>query len=164
MALVVETGSGTNPSANSFADLATLKAYLSARGIALPADAAIEVAAIEAMDYINAKEARLQGARVSAAQPHCFPRSGVSVFGFDVAENEVPKQAIQAQCQLTADKLSGVDLMPNVTGPQMIREKIGPLDTEWAESDTSGPTLAKAEAILEPLYQVGGFRLKTYRA
>lgn len=164
MALVVETGTGANPSANSFADLATLKAYLTARGIALPADATIEVAALEAMDYITAKEGRLQGSRVSADQPLCYPRTGVVVFGFDVAADAIPKQLVSAQCRLTADSLSGVDLMPNVTGPQMIREKIGPLDTEWAESDTSGPTLAKAEAFLEPLYQVGGFRLKTYRA
>lgn len=165
MALVVENGSGTEASANTFADVDRIKLYLTARGIAIPSDAEIIVAAIEAMDYIRSVEERLQGSRVSGTQPTPFPRTGVKLFGFEVAEDEIPYQLIEAQCQLAADSLSGVDLLPNTVSAPIKREKTGPLETEYAiaAGDLSTPHLAKADAMLRPFYRQGGFGLKVTR-
>lgn len=165
MALVIEDGSGLEASANSFADLDRIKAYLSARGIAAPADNVIEIAAIQAMDWIKANEERLQGSRVSGSQPLPFPRTGVMLFGFEVSEFEVPYQIVEVQCQLAADSLSGVELMPNTTSAPIKREKTGPVETEFAvgAGDLNSPHLAKAQAMLKPLCRVGGFALKVSR-
>lgn len=166
MALVVEDGTGSNEAANTFADLAAIKSYLGARGIALPQDNDIVIMAIKAMDYIVSREEQLQGVRIALEQQLPYPRIGVVVFGFDLATDVVPTQAIAAQCQLVADQANGVDIMPNTTSAPIKREKTGPLETEYAVSagDLASPVLAAAEALLKPLYRSGGFRLKTYRA
>lgn len=166
MALVVETGDGLNASANSFADLTAIKAYLTDRGIAAPADATLIIQAILAMDWIASKEDRLQGARVSEAQPLCYPRCGVVLYGFDVGETTLPKTATLLQCQLVADQVSGIEIMPNMTEPTIKREKIGPTETEYAVQNgaTNEPILAAANSLLKVLSRNSGGSIRTYRA
>lgn len=167
MALIVETGAIV-ANANSFNDLAALRAYALARGVALSAtDSVVEALSFKAMDYIAAQEPRMEGSRVSADQELCYPRECVTINGFDVAIDAIPKALKSAQCQLVIDAHNGIDLMPSAQGAAVKREKVGPLETEYAVGGADGtgrvPDLAAAEALLAPLYGSGGF-LITERA
>lgn len=135
MALVVETGSGTTPSANSYADLAFIRAYNIARGRVEIEDAdddELNAQAIQAMDFIEAQEADMKGERVyGAAQPLSFPRNNVVLFGDTFANDAIPIQLKNAQAELTWQVSSGVNLFPTTTGQAVKRKKTGPLEKEF---------------------------------
>lgn len=136
MALVVETGSGTNPAANSYDALADLRAYNVARGRAYTSgdvnDATAEAQAIQAMDYIEALEGDMQGQRVFGAdQPLSWPRQYVVLYGDDFPIDEIPQALKNAQAELMWQIKSGVNLVPTTQGAQVKRRKTGPLETEW---------------------------------
>lgn len=166
MALIVETGAIV-ANANSFNTLSELRAYALARGVTLSADdATVEAQSFKAMDYIAAQESRMNGNRVSIDQELCYPRECVTINGFEVASDAVPKTLKSAQCQLVIDVHNGIDLMPSAQGAVVKREKVGPLETEYAVSGGMtgrAPELTAADNLLAPLYGAGGF-LITERA
>ena len=167
MALVIEDGSIV-ANANSFVTVAEIRAYALARGITVSAtDSEVEPFAIKAMDFIESKEGQFQGSRVSAAQTLPFPRTGVYIYGNLVPDTVIPNAAKRAQLQLALDSSQGVDLMPTVSGAAVKREKVGPLETEYEVSATSGyngqPDLQAANSWLDLLYGTGGFTLRTVR-
>jgi hypothetical protein len=66
IAIVVETGAGTDPTANSYCSVADLQAYAALRGSALPAAADdCAMLLIRAMDYIEAQRDRFKGVKSS---------------------------------------------------------------------------------------------------
>lgn len=157
MALVIEDGSLVD-GATSFATVAQLTTYAASRGVTnLPdTEPGKEVLLIKAMDFLASQESRFQGARVSATQSLSWPRSGVVLFGSEFAEDAIPKNLIDAQCQLAMDAVS-VDLQPNGTGREVIREKLDVLETEYAPtgSGTLQPQLNKALSLLSILFTTG---------
>lgn len=167
MALVVETGAIV-AGANSFNDLTALRAYATARGVTLSAtDSVVEGFALDAMDYIMSREDEMAGNRVSIDQTLCYPRKCVKLFGFAVPSDSIPTNLKSAQCQLVIDRHNGVDLMPTGSGPAVKREKVGPLETEYAVGGADGtgltPDLTAADALLDPLMDSGG-GFRTVRA
>lgn len=169
MALVIEDGSIV-ANANSFVTVAEIRAYALARGITVSAtDSEVEPHAIKAMDYIEVKEAegRLAGSRVSAEQTLPYPRTGVYIYGVLVPDTVIPNAAKRAQLQLSLDSSQGVNLMPTITSAAVKREKVGPLETEYEVSATSGyngqPDLQAANSWLDLLYGAASFTLRTVR-
>lgn len=167
MALVIEDGSIV-ANANSFVTVEEIRVYALQRGFELPAeDSKVEVFAINAMDYIFSKEEQFQGVRTSEVQELPEPRTGAYVYGKLVGSNVIPPAAKRAQLQLALDNSQGVDLMPTVTGAAVKREKVGPLETEYEVSATSGysgqPDLQAANSWLDLLYGTSGFTLRTVR-
>lgn len=166
MALIVETGAIV-ADANSFNTLVELRAYALARGVTLSAtDSEVEADSFKAMDYIAAQEGRMAGDRVSIDQELCYPREGVTINGFCVPSDAIPKTLKSAHAQLVIDAHNGVDLLPTGSGAVVKREKVGPLETEYAVSGSMtgrSPELTAADALLAPLYGSGGF-LITERA
>jgi hypothetical protein len=68
IAIVVETGTGTNQAANSYAAVSDLRSYALLRGAALPvADDDCAVLLLRAMDYIEAQRNRFKGVKTSQA-------------------------------------------------------------------------------------------------
>ena len=167
MALIIEDGTIVS-GANSYASLAVLRAYATARGITLSAtDATVEVMAIKAMDYLEAKRNQYQGEKVSNTQELQFPRYNLIIDGFDFPANDIPNELIKAQCQLVLEVNAGNILMPTLTEAPIKKEVIGPIETEYAVSAGNSflPDFQAVESLLAPLYKdnQSGFSLTSIR-
>lgn len=163
MALIIEDGS-LPPGANSYTTVAAARAYAEARAATFPADdVAGEVLAIKAMDYIEALRGQFVGSRYSRDQALSWPREGVTLDGFDYLATEVPALLADAQRAVMIEIAAGLDVMPTGTGKEVIRKKIGELETEWAAGSGNAPTpvMRKVNALLRPL--LGGSGMTTVR-
>lgn len=166
MALIVEDGSIV-ANAVTYVSATDLAAYATARGLTLPADeASRERLLVKAMDFLELLESRFQGSRVSVEQALAWPRYGVTLNGFSVADDSIPTALKNALCQLACDANS-VDLMPNGTGREIIRQKVDVIETEYANTGSGSvtPELNKAMAFLTPLFADGatGFTIPIIR-
>lgn len=162
MALVIEDGSIV-AGANSYITVAQLKAYASDRGVELPADdSALEPMIVQAGDYLNSYEPKFKGKRVDPTQSMAWPRNGAVIYGVEFVDNAIPAQLIAAQCQAAILVSQGVDLMPNITGFAVRREKVDVIEFEYATgggvnnsaTPEMTPTFPSVEALLVPL--IGG--------
>lgn len=164
MALVVESGSGGVPGANSYVSLQDIRTFADDRAIDIEAveDNRLSAYAIRAMDWLEAREMRFLGSRTSADQPLSWPRSGAILPHREIPDDEIPTNLKSAQCQLVCDIAAGLDLMPNQTNaPVVTREKVDVIEVEYAAgSGGVVPTPTAALALLKPLEQSGfGFNL-----
>lgn len=166
MALLIEDGNGVT-GANSYVTLDQIKAFAVARGYVLPAtDAAIEVLAVKAKDHLEAQRARYKGNKLYGLGFLQWPRSGVRVDGFEIAENVIPDELKNAQCQLCVDLqiADTVATAPNTAGLVVKREKIDVLETEYFSPNEAVPmatsaVMPKVDAFLEPLFKWIGLRV-----
>lgn len=167
--LIVEDGSIV-PNANTYASIATLRAYAEMRpNIDLPDDDdELAKMCIVAMDYLESLEWRFKGQRVNPElQVLSWPRSGVVINCYPQPNTTIPKNLVNALCQLTveATTLNG-DLNPSQTEYAIKQEVIGPMSTTYAVDTVNGstvftPTFPKVTAFLRPLFtSMGG---STYR-
>jgi hypothetical protein len=55
--------------------------------------------------------------------------------------------------QLAVHSLDGIDLIPTITGPFIVKDKIGPLETTYSEklNTSNEPTLPLVDALLNIL-------------
>lgn len=168
MALIVETGAGNNPAANSYATTQDLRDYASARGVDLSSvsDADAEILMIKAMDYLESLGPKFKGMKSTLAQPLQWPRVdvwGVGFFDALLPSNEIPRELIFAQLSLAVESFAGNELMPNDDGKgAIIKERIeGAI--EIAYQNNSGrqrpPAFAKANALLSSLLKHNGLVL-----
>jgi len=166
MALIVEDGTLV-ANANSYASLATIKAYAALRGITLGTDPVIENQAILATDYIESKRNKFQGLKVLSTQALQFPRIYLVIDDNEFPENEIPKELINAECQLVIEQQKGIELMPTINEAPIKKEVIGPMSTEYAVSEGNifEPALLAVDALLQPLFKnvSSGFSIKTIR-
>lgn len=143
MALIVEDGTGL-PNAESYISVADADAYLESRGLSAwgPLDVADKEKALRrATDYMSAYYgSRWKGCRVTSTQSLDWPRydvprpdvpGGYSAFPIYYDPAQVPVDVKHA-CALLALKATTEELAPDQCRP-MIREKVGPLDTTWAQ-------------------------------
>lgn len=165
MALVVETGSGSNPAANSYATLLEIRAYNTARGRTLDVvDATVEAQAILAMDYIEFQEPNMQGWRTFGSdQPLSFPRENIIINGDYLPNNEIPTQIKNAQAEMTWQIDQGVIPFKTITTAALKRRKTGPLEKEWFEGEPSQPSIPYVDRWLEPFLISIGFDLRVER-
>lgn len=165
MALIVEDGSIVD-GANSYVSLTEIKAYCEARGLELPAeDADIEVMAVQAFDYLEAKDG-WKGCTVIPNQRTDWPRDGVVVDRYPLPSTEIPWQLKEAQCQATYEA-TVTDLMPNPSAA-IKREKVDVLETEYQDgaSSTYGEAIfPKVDSKLRCLMDSGSSgRIRVRRA
>lgn len=184
MTLTVENGSGVQ-NANSYISVADARAYATARGATLPADdTQLEASILKGMDYIEAQRSEFQGGKTYTGVPGfwsgtCFdlappsdvdshdaqalqwPRFGVYVDNIPISGNAIPKELVSALAQCVIEISAGADLQENTD--QMIKsEKVDVVETVYMTatdvgSTGLGKTFPKVEALLAPLYKVGGF-------
>lgn len=158
MPLTIEDGTGV-AGANSYADVTGARAYATARGLTLPvADADIEALLILAMDFIEAHRSQFQGVKTASTNPLQFPRTGVSLDGYELADSAIPQILKDAQAQLAIDAVSS-SLMPTGTGREVIKEKVDVIEVSYATSGNTNtqPIFTKAVAMLRPLLKSGLF-------
>lgn len=169
MALIIETGAGDNPLANSYQNVDDLRLYADARGVNLDQknNKELEVALIKAMDYLEAQRDRYKGDKVSASQPLQWPRSDVydvEQRGALMPNDEIPRLVQYAQLSLAIEALSQ-DLMPNPDKTEkgaVTKEKVGELEVTYSSPTINQDfvsALAKPNALLSPLYEQNGLSL-----
>ena len=121
----------TSPTFNSYADVAGLLAWASARGYDVPEDSA-EMLLFQAMDYLGLQS--WAGEPTDSAQPLPWPRSGVTVGGNPIPSDKIPPALIQAQYRL-AVSAQEIELMPGFGGAQAVEEAVsGAVSIKYAES------------------------------
>ena len=135
-----------------YATAEELTAYAAARGVTLAQDPTVLLTL--ALDYIESLEPLLDGERVDPSQPYSWPRT---------LTTEVPLAIKQSQmiAAMTAD--TGVVLMPVTSGAQIIREKVGPLETEYAEGVSTGVSIPQIDGLIAPFLKNSGFFLSLVR-
>jgi hypothetical protein len=167
MALVVEDGSLV-AGADSYIALAAARTYAAGRGLLLAADdSTAEQQLRRAFDKIEGYRSRYQGEKASSDQLTQWPRTSVVIDGNDWSSAVIPNEIKYAQVHFAAAIQGGVDLSPVASGEAFaIREKIGPIETEYSEAvSTSGvPIVRAAEDLFAPLMRNSGGLVSTERA
>jgi len=171
MALVIETGAGDNPSANSYASVQDLRDYADARGVDLSAltDPECEPLMIRAMDYLEGLRGRYKGviAHPEYPQPLQWPRADAWGIAYPDAlfpSDQIPRELIYAQLALAIDAQDN-DLQPNRlptdTGPVTKERVEGAVEVTYAApvQQQYTPAFAKADALLAPLLKNNGLFL-----
>lgn len=161
MALTIEDGTIV-ANAVSYVTAAEARAYALARGVTLSAvDAEVEQLLIRAMDYLEAKRAQYQGAKVDPLQSLQWPRTDVIIDCNEFPFDEIPNELKKAQCQLALEAHNGIDLMPTRSGGFVKLEKVGPIETQFSEKVGAGvsPDMTAVDALLSPLFAACGQRL-----
>ena len=160
MAIIVEGGTGV-AGANSYASLATLRAYALARGVTLSADdPTLEAQTIQAMDYLESFAPRFLGLRVERDQALSWPRYGVYINGFEYASTDIPPQLVDAESALVMDITAGIDLFnPALASLPIIKERVeGAVEVQY--SDPSGSYVAtqirQSIRLIQQLLSAGG--------
>lgn len=166
MAIVVEDGSIV-AGANSYLSLEDVRAFALARGVTLSTtDATVEAQLIKASDYIEAREAKFVGCRVSEDQVLCWPR-----YAHWFRSDTIPAKIVQAQAFLVMAQAASVDIVPIGSPPDQYpisREKVGPLETAYAvqagpsSTVATMPTIPAAEEALAYYYSRAGARIEAY--
>jgi hypothetical protein len=154
MALVVEDGSIV-AGADSWISLSDARALAAKYGYALPADdTEAEAALRNGAMYIGLFESALCGRRVSAVQSLSFPRTGISLYGFPVANNVIPDQVKLAQVIAGVEYGSGADVRASSDGRVTTMERVeGAVTVQYANNGNTGATITITAAIdaLRPL-------------
>jgi hypothetical protein len=169
MALVVEDGTIV-VGANSYVTIETARAYATSRGLSLSAiDSVVEAQLVLAMDYLESLRSKYKGAKTDVVTPQAlqWPRSEVVIDGEDFGANSIPQELQDAQCRLAIEQEAGIELFPSQgeEGKFIVREKIGPLSTEYSEKVVGRiqPVLTAVSSLLAPLLKEGGLSLKAIR-
>lgn len=161
MAIIVETGAGI-ANANSYVSVSDAKAYAAARGKTFEADPACEHALILAADYLNAIPS-FAGSQVETGQSLVWPRQNVYLNGELFGDDAIPPNLVKAQIELALLIDSGVELLPVNEGKFVIREKVGPIETQYSDKVGFGRVdLTYINALLASLLGYAG-PLRTYR-
>lgn len=152
MALIVEDGTG-KPDAESYASVAQLRAYCTARGLALGVaatdDTKAEQQLRQATDYLAAYGSYWQGARAVPGQALDWPRTGVMLYGAPVASDSVPRQVIDAACLLAQKATSGP--LVKDEGREKAKVKVGPIETEYTPGSSQQTKFVDVGRTLAPL-------------
>lgn len=162
--LVPEDGSGSDPTANTFATLVEIRAYNVDRGRTVSADDVVLTGeAIQAMDYIQSLEPQMDGTRTNGySQPLCFPRDGLYLFGTAFPNDSIPVELKNAQAELVYQVEQGIVLLPTKTGQDVKRRKIGPIEREFF-GPNPGTSMEAASYWLQLFLVGGGARLPVVR-
>lgn len=143
--------------ANSYQTLVDAQAFLTGIGLITPA--IDDEALIRAYYYVNGFESRYQGQRISADQTGSFPRSGVCINGFPLANDSIPSQLIQAQAYTAFYEAQNPGItQPNGNGATITHEEVtGAIAVDYADNGISSDSfnMSAVDALLSQIF--GGF-------
>ena len=154
MALVVETGNIV-PGADSYISLSDARALAAKYGYVQPADdTEAEAALRNGAMYVGLQEPAMCGRRVSASQSLSVPRTGISLYGFPVANNVIPDQVKLAQLIAGVEYGNGADVRASSDGRITTMERVeGAVTVQYADNGNTGATITITAAMdaLRPL-------------
>jgi hypothetical protein len=163
MALIIEDGSIV-AGANTYVSRADYIAFAASVGVAIPDDEAADVELVKAAQFINSKEGRLKGSRVSRDQPLAYPRKDLELEGWSWSSSEIPRQVLSCQLNLALDVHAGVDLFnpaPATTSAVKRKRVEGVVEIEYATSDAPAKMARDSSglALLNLLMKRSGLQL-----
>ncbi len=152
MSLIVETGTGSS-TAESYASVAQADTRLANLGMTTWASGTVtaerEQALRRATAYMEqAYRNRWKGTRLLRVQALSWPRYGVCADGYPVDSTVVPDAVVNA-CIDLAFKAAAGDLNPDLT-KTIVREKVGPLETEYSPHSPDATRYRSIDQALEP--------------
>jgi hypothetical protein len=155
MALIVEDGTGVE-GANSYADIVTIDAYHTALGATTWTgdDTAKEQAVIRAMRWLESNNfVGVKGAYTNALE---WPRNDAySRNGYLIPDNEIPTSLKESLAEAALIELvTPNSLSPTITGRNVKKKVVGPLETEYFQSASSTAIYSTIEARLMPLLRL----------
>lgn len=158
--LIVEDGTGSEPTANSYCSLIEINDFCTLRGVVLPVDEVqATVLAIKAMDYLETKW--YVGELIDVDQSLSWPRKCVRYEnGMPFPEDTIPKNLKNAQMQLVIEQINGVDIMPTGQGGAFVtREKVDVIEVDYSDKlGTFSPSMPLVDAYLQGLLRSSGLR------
>lgn len=165
MSLIVEDGTGME-TAESYASVAQADARLAALGMTNWAtitptekEQALRRATVAMVQFCGG---RWKGTRLYRVQALDWPRYGVEVDGYAVPSTEVPVDVRNA-CIDLAIKAAAGDLNPDLSRA-VKREKVGPLETEYADYSPQSTRYRALEQALSSYLRGSGASVPLYRA
>lgn len=164
MAIEIEDGTG-KANAESYVSVSDLGSYLSNRGLTLAAsDTVKEQLLRKAMDYAEGYGHRFSGLKLTRDQALQWPRGYATQDGYELPTDEIPTALKNAVCQLAYD-INATDPFPVGEGREVIREKLGPIETEYRPQGATAifPRFTKFEVLIRGLLKAHS-GLSTYRA
>ena len=161
MALIIEDGSQV-VDANSYVTDAEYTAYATLKGLTVGATPPLrEVELLRAMDYLQGLEQSFKGTRVSSSQSVSFPRYNVSLYGYLLASDKIPKELKNGQFEAAFYSVTGT-LTPNESIKNVSKEKLGDLEVEYFKGGQSSRVIVKrANVYLQPLLQDSNALVRT---
>ena len=163
MTLIVEDGSGLSTS-ESYISVSDADARHTALGNTAwtGADAVKESALRRATQYMTqAYRQRWKGTRLLREQALDWPRYGVFVDNFYLDTVVVPDDVANACADLALRALTN-DLAPD-TERAVVREKVGPLETEYAPYAPQSTSWTAINMALAPYMKSGGVNVPLVR-
>lgn len=152
--LIVEDGTIVS-GADSYVSLVDARALAAKYNLALPADdTEAEAALRNGAVYVGLQEPFMCGSRVSPAQELSFPRQGISLYGYPVADNVIPAQVIRAQVIAAVEYGSGTDVRASTDGRSTSMERVeGAVTVQYFNNGATGANTVITAAIdaLRPL-------------
>lgn len=164
MTLIVENGTGL-ANAESYISVADADARHAAFGNTTwtGTDAAKESALRRSTAYMEQTyRQRWKGTRLKRDQALSWPRYGAQVDGYDVSSIVVPIEVINACADLALRALAA-DLSED-QGRVVIREKVGPLETEYSEFGPQGTRFTAVDGLLGAFLKGSGASVSLVRA
>ena len=156
--IIVEDGSIV-ANANSYVSEAEFATYASDRGIVINGIKSILL--IQAMDAIELEN--FIGTKYTKDQPLMWPRSGVVLYGYSLGVDQIPDLLKEAQMELALAIDAGNN--PLATQDRTVkREKVGPIDTEYDNSQNITPYLTAVRSKLSALVHGGRGNVVVIRA
>lgn len=168
MPLIVEDGTGKSD-ADSYVSLADARTIAGGYGFSLPEDdTAAEAALRNGAVYVDLQEPAMCGRRVSATQGRAYPRTGVSLYGFPVANNTIPGSLVRAQVIAAVEYGKGSDVRGTTDGRAVASERVeGAVSVSYFNNGQNGATITITAAMdaLRPLLcgSNSGFSFKVFR-
>ncbi len=166
--LIVEDGTVSSASANTYITLAEADTYCSNMAYtswASLASSTRESCILRAMVYIDALA--FKGYKTSFQNPLSWPRAGVysdirnDLFGFwsEYPVNEIPKSLKRGLCHAAYEESLEADILLATSQDNIKREKIDIIETEYFSSQPSQKIFTKVLALMSDIVQETGSRM-----
>ncbi len=154
--IVVEDGTIVTDS-NSYVSTADILEYAALRGVTIPnADDIAEIYVYKAMDYLETL--LYQGSKTDVTTPQMlqWPRKCVYIEDLLIADNIIPQQLINAECELVMAIYAGFDPLVTITTTDGVkRKKFDVFEVEYKDNSPLVAILRKVDAWLAPLLLAG---------
>lgn len=152
--LIVEDGTIVS-GADSYVSLVDARALAAKYNLSLPVDdAEAEASLRNGAVYIGLQEPFMCGSRVSPLQELSFPRQGISLYGYPVADNVIPVQVIRAQVIAAVEYGNGTEVRASTDGRATSMERVeGAVTVQYFNNGATGANTVITAAIdaLRPL-------------
>lgn len=133
--LILEDGTLSTPSANTYATASVVSAFCAARGLTFATGATAVGAILRAMAYIESfdfKGVKSEGPESNIVQPLKWPRSGAyDEDGYALDDDYIPPNLVNALSYAAYLEVQNVGVFGSALSSNIKREKVDVLETEY---------------------------------